>query len=169
MKLLYRILDLILIVLCVVLVLDVFWQVLSRYMLRYPSTKTSDIALIIFIWICLLGSAKVLHERGHYDVDLIVKLFRIKTQNYLLLVNNLLVGFFVVVLFISGIKYCIVGGRMTSPTLGIRHHWFYLVIPLVCLLMIVDLSDQILKSLKKDGNHDRILPEDKQGGEEESA
>ncbi len=38
-----------------IIVVSVTWQVLSRYVLGTPSTATSEIARLLFMWLALLG------------------------------------------------------------------------------------------------------------------
>ncbi len=148
MRFINRVLDLIVIVICAFLVIDVFWQVITRYMTRTPAAWTVEVAQILFSWLCLLGFAIVLRERGHYDVDVIVKALPHRVQKYFTLVNNLLVLIFLIVLFIAGIKFSIMGKERISPVLQIYEHWIYIIIPVACLLIVFYLVIEIVKSFQ---------------------
>jgi len=54
-----------------VLVLDVLWQVFTRFVLRDPSSYTEELARFLLIWIGLLGAAYVGGQRRHLAVDLL--------------------------------------------------------------------------------------------------
>lgn len=56
-----------------VLVLDVLWQVFSRFVLRDPSTVTEELARYLMIWVGLLGAAFAAGRRMHLAVDLLPK------------------------------------------------------------------------------------------------
>ena len=56
-------LELSLIFLMAFLVVDVLWQVLSRYILVSPSSVTDELAGYLLIWVGLLGAAYVSSDR----------------------------------------------------------------------------------------------------------
>ncbi|MFT4605564.1 MAG: TRAP-type C4-dicarboxylate transport system permease small subunit [Rhodothermales bacterium] len=53
------------------LVLDVVWQVLSRFVLRDPSTVTEELARYLLIWLGLFGAAYAAGQGSHLSVDLL--------------------------------------------------------------------------------------------------
>lgn len=54
-----------------VLVLDVVWQVVSRFLLRDPSTVTEELARYLLIWLGLFGAAYAAGQGSHLSVDLL--------------------------------------------------------------------------------------------------
>lgn len=66
-----RVLEGALVVLFVVLVLDVSWQVISRYALGAPSAFTEEVARFLFLWLAFVGAAYVTGQRGHLAIDLL--------------------------------------------------------------------------------------------------
>src|SRR5690606_39469394 len=65
-----RVLALILMVLMATIVVDVTWQVLSRFILGNPSSVTEEIARFLLIWIGLLGAAYAFRTHSHLGLDL---------------------------------------------------------------------------------------------------
>ncbi|NNE71876.1 MAG: TRAP transporter small permease [Rhodothermales bacterium] len=59
------------VLLMAVLVLDVVWQVLSRFILRDPSTVTEELARYLLIWLGLFGAAYAAGQGSHLSVDLL--------------------------------------------------------------------------------------------------
>ena len=55
-----------------ILVIDVLWQVFSRYILTSPSSFTDEIAGFLLIWVGLLGAAFVAGKNEHLAIDLIL-------------------------------------------------------------------------------------------------
>lgn len=53
------------------LVLDVVWQVVSRFLLRDPSTVTEELARYLLIWLGLFGAAYAAGQGSHLSVDLL--------------------------------------------------------------------------------------------------
>lgn len=69
-------LELSLIFLMAFLVVDVLWQVLSRYILVSPSSVTDELAGYLLIWVGLLGAAYVSGKNEHLAIDLLLQHMR---------------------------------------------------------------------------------------------
>ena len=67
-----RALGWLLVVLMSVMVVDVTWQVASRFLLQDPSSFTEELAGLLLIWISLLGAAYGFLTRAHLGIDLLV-------------------------------------------------------------------------------------------------
>ncbi len=68
-----KILEWVLIFLMSVLVLDVLWQVVSRYILINPSSFTTEVAGYLLIWVGILGAAYVAGKNEHLAIDLLLQ------------------------------------------------------------------------------------------------
>ncbi len=55
------------------MVVDVTWQVASRYLLGSPSSFTEELARYLMIWIGLVGAAYAFRKRSHLSLDLIMQ------------------------------------------------------------------------------------------------
>ena len=55
-----RILEIVLVALLGIMVLNVSWQVFSRYVLANPSSFTDELARYLMIWLGVMGTAYVL-------------------------------------------------------------------------------------------------------------
>ncbi|MDP3072023.1 MAG: TRAP transporter small permease [Opitutaceae bacterium] len=53
------------------MVLNVLWQVFTRFVLRQPSSFTEELARYMMIWVGLLGSAYAAGKKSHLALDLI--------------------------------------------------------------------------------------------------
>jgi TRAP-type C4-dicarboxylate transport system permease small subunit len=72
-KSLNRVLEVILVLLMSVLVVDVLWQVFSRYLLSSPSSFTDELAGFLLIWVGLLGAAYVAGRQEHLAIDILIQ------------------------------------------------------------------------------------------------
>lgn len=128
-----------LVILMALIVLSVVWQVFSRYILRSPSTFTSELARYLLIWISLFGAAYVSGENMHLAIDLLPRRLspvwnrRLRTLIYLLVITFVLL---VMVLGGSRLVYITYVLNQTSPALQIPLAWVYTVVPLSGLLII---------------------------------
>lgn len=87
-------LELSLIFLMAFLVVDVLWQVLSRYILVSPSSVTDELAGYLLIWVGLLGAAYVSGKNEHLAIDLLLQHIRPSRRKLLRLFIFLIVFLF---------------------------------------------------------------------------
>ena len=89
-----KILANILIVLMAAMVLDVTWQVFTRFILRDPSSFTEELARFLLIWIGVLGAAYALKTKAHLGIDILTyKLKGVKKQVVDILVFSIIILF----------------------------------------------------------------------------
>jgi len=148
-----RILSISLIILMVGMVLDVCWQVFTRFILQDPSSYTEELAGFLLIWIGLLGSSYALYTKSHLGIDIITsKLTGFKKQLSQLMIHFIVILFALFILVIGGIRLVNITLTLNqiSPALGIPMGYIYLVLPLTGLLMIyyslVFISESYLKT-----------------------
>ncbi len=135
-----KFLALILIITMTVLVVDVVWQVLARYVVKSPSSFTDELARFLLIWVGLLGSAYALGKKKHLAIDLLPSKLTGKPKKILqVFISVLIIAFAALVLVVGGIRlvYITFTLNQISPALGIPIAYVYLVLPLSGLLMIV--------------------------------
>ena len=119
-------LELSLIFLMAFLVVDVLWQVLSRYILVSPSSVTDELAGYLLIWVGLLGAAYLLLQHMRPSRRKLLRLF------------------IFLIVFLFAVFVLIVGGAwlvytrfhlgVTSASLEINLGYVYLALPLGGLL-----------------------------------
>ena len=68
-----KLLEWFLVFLMSVLVIDVLWQVFSRYVLNAPSSYTDELAGFLLIWVGVVGAAYVAANREHLAIDLLLQ------------------------------------------------------------------------------------------------
>lgn len=134
-----NILSKVLIVLMATIVIDVSWQVFTRFILQNPSSFTEELAGFLLIWIGLLGSSYALYTRAHLGIDIMTsKLTGIRKIISETSVWVVVAGFALFVLVIGGLR--LVSLTLTlnqiSPAMGIPMGYVYLVLPTTGLLMI---------------------------------
>lgn len=156
-----RILRHTLVFLMVLLVFDVVWQVISRYLLNSPSIFTDEVARILLIWISLLGAAYFSGKNLHIAINLVPDRLAPTAQRRLKIFNRLLIILF------AGAVLVIGGGRLVvlttvylqlTPTLQLPMAIVYLVGPISGLLVIFYKACEIADLLKSDPGEE-ILPE----------
>ena len=141
-------LELLLIGLMAVLVVDVLWQVLSRYVLASPSSFTDEVAGFLLIWVGLLGAAYVAGREEHLAIDLLVRRaskrgqYRLRQMGY-----GCICLFALAVLVVGGswLVYTRFHLGVTSASLEINLGYVYLALPLSGLLTAYYAIDSLFK------------------------
>ncbi len=54
------------------MVIDVTWQVVTRFAMNDPSSYTEEIARFLLIWIGLMGAAYAYRKHSHLSLDLLI-------------------------------------------------------------------------------------------------
>lgn len=126
--------------LLVLLIVDVAWQVITRFVLAQPSSFTEEIARFLLIWISLLGASVAYRYADHLGFDLLTKKMDQQKQVIVARFNIVLAMLFgVVVLGIGGgnVVYIVYSMEQYSSVLGINMAYVYSVIPLTGLLFVL--------------------------------
>ncbi len=122
-----------------VIVIDVTWQVITRFILKNPSSFTEELAGFLLIWIGVLGASYAVYTKAHLGIDLLTsKLKGMKRRVVEVAVYSVVFLFALFVLVLGGVRLVLLSFRLEqiSPAIGIRMGYVYLVLPLSGLLMM---------------------------------
>ena len=154
-KILDRSLELLVIIVVAVLVVDVLWQVFTRFILKNPSTWTEELAVFMLIWVSLLGAAVALNRGAHLGIDYFVGKLPIRKKLYTeLFVFLCIAAFSLTVMVIGGIG--LVGNtfrlEQVSPALGVKVGYVYIAVPIsgffLVLYSVIGMVERLIKLLK---------------------
>lgn len=139
------------IVIMTVLVIDVSWQVLSRYLVGEPSLYTDELARFLMVWLTFLGGAYMFGSDSHLSVNSLRDMMPAKMQNAIFIFTYLLIGGFAVLVMILGSQRLILRTiSQPSPSLGIPMGYFYSILPLsaafIIIYMLLNLGEMFYKS-----------------------
>ncbi|MCB0284618.1 MAG: TRAP transporter small permease [Calditrichaeota bacterium] len=153
-KLITRILEKALIVLMAAIVIDVTWQIFTRFILKDPSSFTEELAGFLLIWIGLLGASYALYTRVHLGIDILTaKLEGMNRRISEVVIYVIVLLFALFILGIGGMRLVLLTFTLNqiSPALGISMGYIYLVLPLTGVLMIYYSLVFIIKAVRNDG------------------
>ena len=153
-RLISKALSIFLIVLMAVIVLDVVWQVFTRFILKDPSSFTEELAGFLLIWIGLLGASYAFYTKVHLGIDILTsRLGGLKKRMVEIAINVMVFLFALFILFIGGLRLVDLTFTLNqiSPSLGISMGYIYLVLPLSGILIMIYSLYFITCSVKKDG------------------
>lgn len=134
-----------------ILVLDVLWQVTSRYILNAPSSYTDELAGFLLIWVGLFGAAYVAGKREHLAIDLLLQRSPEKRKLKLEIIISVLVILFALVVMVVGGSWLVYTRfylSVKSAALGLPLGVVYLVLPISGLLIAYFDIDNIYNMIK---------------------
>ncbi len=154
-KILDQSLEILVMIVVGVLVIDVIWQVFTRYVLNDPSSWTEELAIFLLIWVALLGAAVALGRGAHLGIDYFVNKLGIKDRLFVEVFVFLCVAVFsFLVMIIGGIDLVktTLYLHQTSPALGIDMGYVYLAVPVsggfMVLYSLLELAARLSLLLK---------------------
>lgn len=134
------------------MIISLFAQVVSRYLLNFPIMWTDEIGRYTYIWIVYLGSAVAFKKGNHLIVDVFTQKMPNKIQNHLRLFFNIVIILFLFLVFLYGVQYAM--NNMGNPAystniinLGVA----YASIPVGSLFMIINIIRVVSEEIKIKG------------------
>lgn len=146
-----KVLEWVLVFLLSILVLDVLWQVASRYILNSPSSYTDELAGYLLIWVGLLGAAYVAGKREHLAIDLLLQRSSAKRRFKLEIIISIVVILFAITVMIIGGSWLVYTRfylSVKSAALGMPLGLVYLVLPLSGILVAYFNIDNMYNMVK---------------------
>lgn len=143
-----KVLSKILIVIMTVMVINVLWQVFTRFIVGTPSSFTDELARYLMIWLGILGSAYVSGRNMHVAIDVLPQKATTKNQKkikFVVYVLIILFALFAMVIGGSRLVYITYVLDQQSPALQIPLAFVYFAIPLSGLLIIYYKISDIIK------------------------
>ena len=147
-----RVLSYILIGLMASIVVDVTWQVFTRFVLKNPSSFTEELAGFLLIWIGLLGASYTYYKKAHLGIDC----FTASVTGVKKIVAEITVA---VVVLLFALSVLVIGGmhlvtitftlRQISPSMKIPMGYVYLVLPLTGVLFMYYSVVSIVETVKR--------------------
>jgi TRAP-type C4-dicarboxylate transport system permease small subunit len=120
-------------------VLNVLWQVFTRFVLRHPSSFTEELARFLLIWVGLLGASYASGKKMHLAIEVVVDRLKGKSRIWMeVFIQSFVFLFALLVMVIGGIRLVTIMlllGQI-SAALGLKLGYVYLVIPLSGLLIL---------------------------------
>ncbi len=132
-----------------ILVLDVLWQVFSRYVLASPSSFTDELAGFLLIWVGLLGAAYVAGKNEHLAIDLMLQKMKGTKKRNLQIIINSIVGVFAIFVMVFGGTWLVYTRfilGVKSAALALPLGYVYLIVPVSGLLILYYTIDNSLKT-----------------------
>ena len=122
-----------------IMVVNVLWQVFTRFFTNSPSSFTDELARYLMIWLGILGAAYVTGKNEHVAIDFFAKKFSEKMQKlFSSFVSISVLGFAFFGMLIGGCRLVYITTKLEqySPSLKIPLAVIYSIVPISGLLII---------------------------------
>lgn len=147
-----QILEYVLSVLLGLMVLNVLWQVTSRFLLNDPSAFTDELSRYLLIWVGLLGAAYASGKSMHVAIELLERALSERQKRIQqLAIQAIVIVFAFLVLIVGGIRLVDISFDLgqTSSAMQIPLGYVYLALPLSGLLIAYYAVSDFFNLLKK--------------------
>lgn len=127
-----RFIEIFLVIIFGLLVIDVLWQVFSRYVLNTSFSWTEELARFSLIWLSILGAAYLNARREHLSMDFLYGKFSDANRKKLSILIEILVFLFALVVMVIGgsnLVYTTLHLEQLSGTLRIPLGYIYAIMP----------------------------------------
>lgn len=134
-----KIIELLLVSILSAMVINVLWQIITRYFSASPSSFSDELARYLMIWLGLIGTAYVSGKKEHVSIDYFLKKLNHKKRvllNRLIDFIILFFAFFVMIIGGGHLVFVTIKLEQLSPSLQIPLGFVYSVIPLSGLIII---------------------------------
>jgi TRAP-type C4-dicarboxylate transport system permease small subunit len=119
-------------------VLNVLWQVFTRYVLKNPRGYTDELARYLLIWVGLLGASYALGRQMHLAIDLLPNRLHGRARAVLGIVVELGVALFALFVMVFG------GSRLVALTLLLEQRSAALRVPLGYVYLALPVSGALI-------------------------
>ena len=126
-----------LLVMMVLLCLDVFLGVFSRYVMARTFTWYDEIARLLFVWIVFLGAAVGVRRSAHFRLHLVLDRFPPGIRRVANVVGVLVLMGFGLLMIQQGWKLVELGQFQRTPVMGLSKQYVYASVPAGGALIIL--------------------------------
>ena len=138
-----RVLFIVTAVMICAMVLIIFWQVFSRFVLDKTPRWSEESTIVLMIYTGFLGATLAYRERLHIGIKFFLLKMKQKTRNRIYFVIDILIGLFSLFMLIWGTGFAWMMRSQTLPATKIPVGISYLPIPLAGLMLILFVIEKI--------------------------
>lgn len=133
-----------------VIVLLVFAAAVLRFF-DHPLIWSVDMAQLLFIWLCFLGAARAMREKGHIGIDLLVRHLGPRHRFALEMALSAVILAFLGILVVKGYELTMLNRQRQFGDSGISYAWVTAAVPAGCLMLAVALGRNMVRAWRARG------------------
>lgn len=123
----------------------VFLQVISRYAFNYTPSFAEELSRYLFVWTVFLSLPLVAKTGGHMAIETITSRISGKKLKICRVLADIFTFVFLFIMVYYGFKMVQLAHFQTSPAMVIPMSYVYIVIPVGCLIMALNLVGHFVK------------------------
>ena len=146
-----KVIQYLLVILMTLMVLNVLWQVFTRFIMNDPSSFTDELARYLLIWLGLLGAAYVTGQKMHLAIDYLLNKTKPTVKSKLeYVINSSIFLFALFIMVIGGVNLVSLTLYLEqiSAALQIQLGYVYIVLPLSGILIMFYTGVSIIEQYK---------------------
>lgn len=136
------------IVLMALLVVDVLWGVISRYVLGQQAKWSEELARMLLVWLSLFGASVAFGMKSHLGLDYFAEKLHPDARKWNRVIGALICLAFAVLVFLVGglnLVHRTFESGQTMVALPIAKWWEYAALPVSGCFMLVFLLEQLVE------------------------
>ena len=137
-------------VLFIAIMVLLFIQVISRYVLGYSFTWTEELSIILFVWMTYMGVSSAVTYRKNLRIDALLDVVPFKVKKAMLIISDVIFIIFNIYLIFPFVELIGSIGNSKTPLLGIPKALSYWLIPVVLVIASLKLLGDIYKLAHED-------------------
>jgi len=114
----------------------VLYQVFMRYALNRPPTWSDELARYLYIWMVLLGSARVSQRGTHIAMEYLPARLQGRPRSLLLLAHDAATSVILLYILRSSLLFYAFYARIPSPAMELPSGALIVALPVACVLML---------------------------------
>ena len=126
----------------------VFLQVITRYVFNYTPSFAEELSRYLFVWVVFLSLPLVAKSGGHMAIETITSRISGMKLKVCRVVADIFTIIFLLLMTWHGIRMVQLADFQTSPAMVIPMSWVYVVIPLGCAIMCVNVLLHFVELLR---------------------
>ena len=127
---------------------SVFFQVLSRFILKVPLAWTEELSRFSLIWLTFIAASVALRANGHFAVDVISHKLSPRNKKLYQLGVMAIMLVYLVVIFYTGLELLPIAHMQESAALDVHMSYVYFSIPCGAALMIINVLMRMYDTIK---------------------
>jgi TRAP-type C4-dicarboxylate transport system permease small subunit len=131
-----------------VIVALVFAAAIMRFF-GHPLVWSVDLAQLLFIWLCFLGAAKAMREKGHIGIDLLVRRLGHRARLAIEIAVAVVLLVFLGLLASEGYKLTMLNRQRQFGDSGLSYAFVTSAVPIGCLMLALALLCNLVSAWKR--------------------
>lgn len=134
-------------VILTVMLLAMFWQVVSRYVFNKPAIWSESLCLYGYSWVTFLGAGCALRTGQHVTMGIIIDRVNGVPKMVMQLICSILCEVFFVFLIVSGNTMAQIAAGRISATLQVSEGFLFYSLPIGAILLLIFNTEAILNQI----------------------